>query len=202
MRIAVTCAALLLAPALGLAKSETARIEVLHGKKAFVTLSGADTAGQFTIWSGPGTSMTAADGTVSTPAHPGDIADWQAGAVQLPRDSKVYKVRFYCAAGNEPVRADAPTHLCYGVRYAISRDGAGFIQIPDANDKEFKGNTQSIYRGVEGSWFRASARWEALVRPRVDEALTPAPATYQYQQPIYVPSRTAVGASPSVTPKR
>lgn len=202
MRIAVTCAALLLAPGLGLAKSETARIEVLHGKKAFVTLSGADTAGQFTIWSGPGTSMTAADGTVSTPAHPGDIADWQAGAVQLPRDIKVYKVRFYCAARDAPASDDAPSHLCYGVRYAISRDGEGFIQIPDANDKDFKGNTQSIYRGVEGSWFRASARWEALVRPRIDEALTPAPATYQYQQPIYVPSRTAVGASPSVTPKR
>ena len=89
------------------------------------------------------------------------------------------------------------SHLCYGVRYAISQDGQGYIQIPAAGDKDFKGNTQSIYRGVEGSWFRASARWEALVRPRIDEALTPDPsATYQYQQPIYVPSRTAVGASP------
>ena len=200
MRIAA-CIVLLALPALGLAKSETARIEILHGKRPFLTLSGADTAGQFTIWSGPGTSMTAADGTVSTPEHPGDIADWQAGAVPLPRDSRVYKVRFYCAAGDEPAREGGPTQLCYGVRYAISREGQGFIQIPDAADKEFKVNTQSIYRGVEGSWFRASVRWEALVRPRVDEALTPSPATYQYQQPIYVPSQTAVGASPAVTPK-
>ena len=77
-----------------------------------------------------------------------------------------------------------------------------FIQIPAANDKDFKGNTQSIYRGVEGSWFRASARWEALVRPRIDEALTPRSGYgYQYQQPIYAASRTAVGASPSVSPK-
>jgi len=58
-------------------------IEILHGKKPFVVLD-ADTAGQFTIWSGPGTSMTAGDGTVSTPIHPGDIADWEAGAVQIP----------------------------------------------------------------------------------------------------------------------
>ena len=97
-----------------------------------------------------------------------------------------------------PAREAGPSHLCYGVRYAIARDGEGFIQIPAAtdNDRDFRGNIQSIYRGVEGSWFRASARWEALVRPRIDEALTPDPATYQYQQPIYVPSRTAVGASP------
>jgi hypothetical protein len=202
MKFAVTCAALLLVPGVGFAKSETASIEILHGKKAFVTLSGADTAGQFTIWSGPGTEIRAEDGTVSTPAHPGDIADWQAGVVQLPRDSKVYKVRFYCAGGDAPARAGAPTHLCYGVRYAISSEGAGFIQIPAAEDKEFRGNTQSIYRGVEGSWFRASARWEALVRPRIDEALTPAPSTgYQYESPIYVPSRSAVGAAPKVTPK-
>ena len=201
MRI-VVCAVLLLIPAIGAAKSETARIEILHGKRPFVTLAGADTAGQFTIWSGPGTEVTAEDGTVSSPAHPGDIANWEAGAVQVPRDVKVYKVRFYCAAGDAPAREAGPSHLCYGVRYAISQDGQGYIQIPAAGDKDFKGNTQSIYRGVEGSWFRASARWESLVRPRIDEALTPDPsATYQYQQPIYVPSRTAVGASPTVTPK-
>ena len=94
MKAAAFCAVLLVIPALGVAKSETARIEVLHGKRAFVTLSGADSAGQFTIWSGPGTGVTAEDGPVSTPTHPGDIANWEAGAVQLPRDVKVYKVRF------------------------------------------------------------------------------------------------------------
>ncbi len=200
MKVAAFCAVLLGLPAVGAAKSETTRIEILHGKRAFVTLSGADSAGQFTIWSGPGAGVTAEDGTVSSPTHPGDIANWEAGAVQLPRDVKVYKVRFYCAAGDAPAHDGVPTHLCYGVRYAISRDGEGYIQIPAADDKDFQGNTQSIYRGVEGSWFRASARWEDLVRPRIDEALAPEPSAYQYQQPIYVPSRTAVSASPAVTP--
>jgi hypothetical protein len=51
----------------------------------------------------------------------------------------------------QPAREDAPTHLCYGVRYAIAPDGQAFIQIPAADDKDFKGNTQSIYRGVEGA---------------------------------------------------
>jgi len=202
MRTTSIVVVLLLMPAISMAKSETARIEILHGKRPFLVLSGADTAGQFTIWSGPGASVTAADGTVSTPVHPGDIADWEAGAVQIPRDVKVYKVRFYCAAGDAPAREDAPTHLCYGVRYAIAPDGQAFIQIPAADDREFRGNTQSIYRGVEGSWFRASLRWEELVRPRVDEALTPAPGTgYSYQQPVYTAPRTAVGASSAVSPK-
>ena len=119
MRLACICAILLVIPAIGAAKSETARIEILHGKRPFVTLAGADTAGQFTIWSGPGTVVTAEDGTESTPAHPGDIANWEAGAVQLPRDVKMYKVRFYCAAGEAPAREAGPSHLCYGVRYAI-----------------------------------------------------------------------------------
>jgi len=202
MRTTSIVAVLLLMSAIASAKSETARIEILHGKRPFLVLTGTETAGQFTIWSGPGASITAADGTVSTPLHPGDIANWEAGAVQIPRDVKVYKVRFYCAAGDAPAREDGPTHLCYGVRYAIAPDGQAFIQIPAADDKEFKGNTQSIYRGVEGSWFRASARWEELVRPRVDEALTPAPGTgYSYQPPIYTAPRNAVGASPSVSPK-
>ena len=203
MRIAVICAALLVLPALGLAKGQTARIEILHGKKPFLTLSGADTAGQFSIWSGPGTGgWTAEDSSGSAPTSHRDFADWKAGVVQLPRDSKVYKVRFYCADKDVPAREDAPSHLCYGVRYAISGDGTGFIQIPAATDMDFKGNTQSIYRGVEGSWFRSSDLWEALVRPRIDEALTPAPTTgYQYQAPTYVPSRSAVGAAPTVTPK-
>ena len=202
MRMASITAVLFLMSAVAAAKSDTARIEILHGKRPFLVLTGADTAGQFTIWSGPGTVVTAEDGTESTPVHPGDIANWEAGAVQLPRDVKVYKVRFYCAAGDRPARDDVPSHLCYGVRYAIASDGQGFIQIPAVGDKDFKGNTQSIYRGVEGSWFRASARWEELVRPRVDEALTPAPYVGgTYQQPIYTAPRTAVGASSSVSPK-
>ena len=171
MKIAVACAALLAVPVLGLAKSETVRIEVLHGKQALVVLSGAQTAGQFTIWSGPGTGTTAADGTVSTPAHPGDIADWAAGIVQPPRDARVYKVLFYCADPAAPARDGVPMRQCYGVRYAIADDGAAFIQIPELRDEEFGGDTQSIYRGVEGSWFRASRLWATLVRPRLEEVL-------------------------------
>ena len=48
---------------------------------------------------------------------------------------------------------------------------------------------------VEGSWFRATERWESLVRPYVEASLAAAPGgnTYYYSQPFYYPpSRTAL----------
>jgi hypothetical protein len=92
------------------------------------------------------------------------------------------------------------------VRYAIDPvSQQGYIQIPPERDKDFPGNTRTIYRGVEGSWYRSSQRWEELVRPRINEALLVRTVEYNYwQQPhIYTPppSRTAVGARPTVTPK-
>ena len=113
-------------------------------------------------------------------------------------------MRFYCAARGETPRETVPSSLCYGVRYGIDRDsGQGYIQVPPERDRDFPYNTRTIYRGVEGRWFRASASWEEWVRPRIDAALAPPPPDpYRYQQPpIYTPpspSRTAVGAKPSI----
>ena len=114
-------------PAIGAAKSETARIEILHGKQA---VRDAGRRGHrraiHHLERARDTVVTADDGTVSTPAHPGDIANWEAGAVQLPRDVKVYKVRFYCAARRATAReigAQPPVlrrALCHR-----SQDGAG-----------------------------------------------------------------------------
>jgi len=194
------------------AKSETTRIEIAHGKRPFVTLSGPATAGQFTIWSGPGTSTGPADGPQQMALSDGDIADWAAGSVELPQHKlAIFKVRFFCAAIQDPQDPPpevTPSHQCYGVRYAIDpQTQQGYIQIPPAQDKDFPKNTQTIYRGVEGRWYRSSERWEELVRPRIDETLLVTPVEYnywRYQQPyIYTPpaSRTAVGAKPTVTPK-
>lgn len=203
----ITCLLLALPLAAG-AKSETTRIEVAHGKRPFVTLNGPATAGQFTIWSGPGTSA-------GPPGEPGqmttsdlDIADWAAGSVELPKGKlAVFKVRFFCAAQLEEQPAVTPSHQCYGVRYAIDpQTQQGYIQIPPEKDRDFPKNTQTIYRGVEGKWYHSSARWEELVRPRINEELLVKPVEYNYwQQPyIYTPpsrSTTAVGARPTVTPK-
>jgi len=198
MRLAIIGLSIFLAaPQIGAAKSETARIEIAKGKRPFLTLSGEESAGRFTIWSGPGTSATAPD--------PRDIADWNAGAVEPPRNLQVYKVRIYCAALGETPRETVPSSLCYGLRYGIDRDtGQGYIQVPPEHDRDFPDNTRTIYRGVEGRWFRASAGWEERVRPQLDAALTPPARLVDPQPHIYAPppaSRTAVSAKPSIPTK-
>ncbi|HET7812490.1 MAG TPA: hypothetical protein VFL16_18105 [Steroidobacteraceae bacterium] len=203
-------ASLLAAPLLALAGTASAKgaitqIEIARGKHPLVTLADPDGVADFTIWSGPGTQITAADGTVSTPVHPGDIADWAAGAVQAPRKATTYKVRFYCAATDAPPAPGATRYQCYGVRYAIdAKSGAGYIQIPPADDAEFPGNTQSMLRGGEGQWYRASALWEQRVHPRIDAANAARANDNSWldNQPyIYTPPPTAVGAKPTLTPK-
>jgi hypothetical protein len=121
MRLAILIAALFAMPALSTAKSETARIEIARGKQTLVTLAGEESAGQFTIWSGPGTTAGPPDGPGQMSTSDRDIADWLAGSVQPPRKLQVYEVRFYCAARGENARESLPSSLCYGVRYAIDR---------------------------------------------------------------------------------
>jgi len=194
-------------PLLAAAKGETTRIEIAHKKKPFVTLNGPATAGQFTIWSGPGTE-SGLPGAEQPTSSEEDFADWAAGAIEPPAKLAIFKVRFFCAAQLEPGAPPpqvTPSHQCYGVRYAIDPDSQqGYIQIPPAHDKDFPYNTETIYRGVEGRWYRASARWEELVRPRINEELLVRPVEYNYwQQQPYIPppSHTAVGARPSVSVK-
>ena len=207
MRLAILVAALLALPALpqiAAAKGETARIEISKGRRTLVTLAGPESAGQFTIWSGPGTVAGPESGPRETTISGRDIADWPLGAVEPPAGMRIFKVRFFCAALGETPRESVPSSQCYGVRYAIDPDsGLGYIQIPEEGDREFPGNTRTIYRGVEGRWFLSSERWEELVRPQLDAALAPPPRDAAiYQQPyIYTPptpSRTAVGAKPSI----
>lgn len=196
---------LLALPGQASAKGAITQIEIARGKHPLVTLADQDGVADFTIWSGPGTQITAADGTVSTPVHPGDIADWAAGAVEAPRKATTYKVRFYCAATDAPPGPGATRYQCYGVRYAVDpKTGAGYIQIPAADDKEFPGNTQSLLRGVEGQWFRASELWEQRVHPQIDAANAALANDNNWldDQPyIYTPAPTAVSAKPTLTPK-
>lgn len=205
MRIATLFVALCVLPALVLAKGPTTRIEVGQGKRAIVVLAGEESAGQFTIWSGPGTSVTTAEGTI-VPTDERDFADWAAGPVEAPRGLAVYSVRFYCAA-DAPGHEAIPSNQCYGVRYAVAPDGRGFIQIPPAIDAEFPLNQQSIMRGVEGNWYRASARWDETIRPRLAAAYEAARQDDNrrlYQPRVYrqsSPSTRATSATPRITPK-
>jgi hypothetical protein len=171
MRIALLFAALLSLPVIGNAKGETVRIEITQGSRSVLVLAGPQSAGQFTIWSGPGTSWSTPDGRSGMSTSPRDYADWAAGAVDPPGKLTVYQVRFHCATPKWRAAELGSTQLCYGVRYAVdSKTGQGYFQIPPQDDKEFPFGDQKIARGVEGSWYRASARWEELVRPAIDQS--------------------------------
>jgi hypothetical protein len=209
MRFAFLIVGLLAMPLAAGAKGSTTRIEIARGKHALVTLTGEDSAGQFTIWSGPGTMAGPEEGPREMTTSSADFADWPGGVIQPPRGLRVYKVRFYCAARGDSERATVPSNQCYGVRYGIDPDtGQGFIQIPSADDKEFPLNTQSILRGVEGNWYRSSPRWEEIVRPKIDAALTSTNTTNEYWRydpsrnyTTPPPSRTAVGAKSALPSK-
>jgi len=197
----VLVAACLAAPMVAGAKGATARIEVDRGKTALLTID-AQEASAFTIWSGPGTFVN--DVSAAAVTQPGDFADWAAGAVTPPKKLRIYRVRFYCNAEGASTSESLPSHQCYGVRYGIDEStGRGYVQIPPANDKEFPGNIQSIYREVEGRWFNSTRSWDELLQPRIEAAVAAAAAeTRYYEQPIYTtPSHTAVGAKPTLTPK-
>ncbi len=199
--------AMLALPLASFAKSETARIEIARGKHALVTLEGPQEAGQFTIWSGPGTYVSSADGTTSMDLSRA-FADWLGGPVAPPRDLEVYSVRFYCAAAGENARESKPSHMCYGVRYGYDPAGErGYIQIPPMRDREFPENVRSIYRGVEGSWYRASEAWEATMRRHMVAARAAEAqrgSNYRVREQQYIDTRPpprAVGATPKLTPK-
>lgn len=160
----LSAAAALLLPVLAAAKSPIERIEVAEGEKRVLSIDGV-TAREFTLWSGPGTKS---GGTTTIAANSHDFADWMRGAVAPPNGLPVFDIFFFCEAC-EPARRD--TWRCYGVRYAMNADGqGGFIQIPASDDERFALNVQTIYRGVEGQWFRASPKWEKLIRPAIESA--------------------------------
>jgi hypothetical protein len=208
MRVVTLFAAMLVLPGLAMAKGPTTRIEIGHGKRTIAVLTGASSAGLFTIWSGPGTTMTGANGTTTMSTGKADFADWAAGPVEAPQGLPVYSVRFYCAAA-APVHEAVPSHLCYGVRYAVGAGDRGYIQIPAALDREFPRNMETIARGVEGSWYRASPRWDETIRPRLDAAFDAgqrdAAGRSSYEQPHIQrpssPSTRAVSAKPTAAPK-
>ena len=200
MRLAILVVALpflLALPRTGAAKGETARIEISKGKRPFLTLAGEESAGQFTIWSGPGTSSA---GTVGER----DIADWSAGAVEPPRNLQVYKVRFYCARSARR-RAKRCRAACVTACVTASTATAGRVTsrfrrsttgtsptTPALSTAASKGGGSVRRRAGKNGFDRSSTRrW-----PRRRGTRTTYERPYIYAPPS--PSHTAVGAKPSI----
>jgi hypothetical protein len=139
-----------------LAKERTVKIIIKGaGLKAPIEITDPDVVAKFRVWAGRGTS--------SNDRH-GLIVDWSQGPVTEAANAvRRYEVSFY--TGTPPNE-----HLAYVVYYAFSADASpGYVYLPGDSDEWASLNVRSIFRGVEGKWFRAWSAWESVARPRIQK---------------------------------
>jgi hypothetical protein len=137
---------------------------VAKGKTVKITISGADLKtpieisdrkilANFQVWTGPGTS--AAD-------RQSLIIDWSQGPVRKPPESlRRYQVSFHTGPNEQ---------IVYVVYYAFSPGAEeGYVYLPGDSDEWAGLNVRTIFRGVEGKWFRAWSTWERVARPLIEK---------------------------------
>jgi len=70
----------------------------------------------------------------------------------------------------EPIRATDPVIEQFNVWAGEPSSGQGFVYLPGSSDPRWQRNVTSIYRGVEGHWFRAADAWDRFVQPLIASA--------------------------------
>jgi hypothetical protein len=91
----------------------------------------------------------------------GFIVDWNSGATAGPSNSReLYDLRFYAK------RSDSQREqLVYSVTYAYEPEkGQDAVYLPGKDDARYAVNVRSIFRGVEGRWYRPTFDWQSLAR--------------------------------------
>jgi len=135
-----------------LAKEKTVKITISGaGLKTPIEISDAKILANFSVW--------------TRTADHGLIIDWSHGPVrETPNTPRRYQVSFY--AGAPPNE-----RIVYVVYYVFNPDaGPGYVYLPGESDELFSRNVRSIFRGVEGKWFRAWGAWERVARPLIEKA--------------------------------
>jgi hypothetical protein len=147
------------------AKGLLTRIEVESGSlRAPVEIQDTQALTLFNPWSGRGAWSEGVEQAT------GFIVDWVSQAPSPAANTgSVFKVRFYARhnSGSEKV---AYTVL---YTYVASDEAQEAVYLPGKGDAEYSDNVASIFRGVEGKWFRPTAEWQHIVRPLIRQALAP-----------------------------
>jgi hypothetical protein len=146
---------ILSAPALLLAKEKTVKITIKGAKlKAPIEISDLKILANFQVWTGQGTS---------TSDRQSLIIDWSQGPVIKPSESlRRYQISFH---------TDPNEQIVYVVYYAFSSGAEqGYVYLPGESEEWCRLNERSIWRGVEGKWFRAWSAWEHVARPLIEKA--------------------------------
>ncbi len=157
MALAVLLNSLLIlsVPTLLPAKGKTVKITIKGTDlKTPIEISDPKLLESFQVWAGPGTS---------TADRQSLIIDWSQGPVTKPPQSlRRYQVSFH---------TDPNEQIVYVVYYAFSPSAEqGYVYLPGESDEWAGLNVRSIWRGVEGKWFRAWSAWERVARPLIEKA--------------------------------
>jgi hypothetical protein len=139
------------------AKGNTSRVVITSAELASpIEITDPEVLANFNVWSGPGTFSNGVEG------NQGFIIDWASGVVtERPNGLRTFEVSFYVRYANRPV-TEQRDQLAYIVSYAVDLStGQGYVYLPGKADEPYRLNTKAIYRGSEGSWFRATAAWQS-----------------------------------------
>jgi hypothetical protein len=144
-------------PARVFAKGDLVRITIKGADlKTPIEITDPKTLANIHIWTGPGTSSSEPG---FNPNTPGFIINWSQGPIaEPPKGLQRYEVSFYAKMPNE--------RLVYVVFYEYDpMTQHGYVYLPGRADEWYRLNVGTIYRGVEGRWFRAWSEWDSLARP-------------------------------------
>jgi len=141
-------------------KGPVVRIEIRDAIHTPLVVTDTAIVNRFDIWNGPSV-RSYANGVENPPAHldsnadDGRFVDWPAGVARqraqgLPR----FEVSFHVQTPRNGIRE-------YLVAYEIDiATNQGYVYLP-------RWENNLIWHGIEGDWFFASDRWDALVMPLV-----------------------------------
>lgn len=152
-----------------LAKGVTVKIEIRGSTLAApLEITIPDIVEKFNVWTGPGVAVNGKPVHLDPDNQAGMFIDWPRGvATQRPDALPRFVVTFHLRFGSPPDKR----RRTYTVLYEFDPiTEGGYIYLPEGTDKQYPGNTSLIVHGVEGNWFHASAAWEKLVRPLIEEA--------------------------------
>lgn len=142
---------LLAIPAQLFAKGATVKITIRGaGLKAPIEITDPKVLANFLVWAGPGTGPNEAKAF---------IIDWSEGPVaERPKGLPRYEVSFYAKHSEE--------RLVYVVFYEYDPSKKqGYVYLPGRTDQWYGLNVSTIFRGVEGNWFRAWSEWDKTAGP-------------------------------------
>jgi hypothetical protein len=150
------------------AKGDTTKITISGTRLANpIEITDPNIVKEFRVWTGPGTNGCLG-GSNCVEGTEGFIVDWSSGAVlQRPNGLQHYEVSFYVTEARVPDQP-GPEHLAYVVSYEYDPAASqGYVYVPGKGDQWFTLNVASIYRRLEGRWFRATRAWQDAVVPLI-----------------------------------